>query len=515
MKKIVLSIIMAFSIMTAIHAQVVTWSVKPGAYSKIEPCWENLYFVYDGSNNVGVINGEGGIIVPLYASRITGFYGGLALVLKADVGQERILGILSSDGVYSKIEGTYYTIPYQEFFSEGLLTVLSQSGQAGYMNVNGVVVRSFNTTFVSPFSEGYAVVGENEEYSIIDKRFNVLSIMLGSVSQVYGGSNVYNGIATVWDGNGKFYSFDVNRGTCNKTSKPGTLDYDYMYCFSAISKRSANVPYEQPKRFMLSMSAILEDGKYGYADNNGKIILPCQMDFAENFYGEHAIVKTNGKYGLLSLHKTNETFFATPRAEIKYRRSAGKRLAHKFSIMVPSLWSAGNLVVRVKDESGMPIDVTNNDGMCEFRSDGGIGTKKYDVEIDGDGLKLWKGELAYNYKVESEPVIVHEPIDRPIGNFKPLTVTIKASNTQADKNNRCYVKATVSNPNADAITATVTIIGTNLLEAVSKRITVPAHGTKDISTYFIVKKAVSGQKVTVSTSAGGTASLTGLQLIPF
>ena len=233
-------------------------------------------------NTLGVINGDGSVIVTPEANRITGFYGGLALVLKTDGGQERILGILSTDGSYSKVDGTYFTIPYQEFFSEGLLTVTTPRGQAGYMNGNGVIVKNFNVSFISPFSEGYAVVGENEDYSIIDKRFNTLSIQLGTVSQVYGGSNVYKGVAVVWDGNGKFYNFDVNRGTSKKISEPNSLDYDYMYCFSSITKRPEKVPYENPQRSSVSLTVAEKGGKYGYV-SNGKPILPYQFEDAEDF----------------------------------------------------------------------------------------------------------------------------------------------------------------------------------------------------------------------------------------
>lgn len=513
MKRLSLLIAIALIVIMSMHAQIITWAVKPGIYSKIEPCWEDLYFVNKGSN-IGIINGDGRVVVSPEASRITGFYGGLALVLKSDGGKERILGILSVDGSYSKIDGIYYTIPYQEFFSEGLLTVTNPRGQASYMNANGVIVKSFNVSFISPFSEGYAVVGENENYSIVDKRFNTLSIQLGSVSQVYGGSNIYKGMAVIWDGNGKFYNFDVNRGTCTKTSKPSSLDYDYMYCFSCISKRSGNVPYEQPTRLPQGMAATSQGDKYGYV-NNEKTILPCQFDHAESFYGTHAIVETNGKYGLLSLHNTNTHFEAKVLSEIKYKKSSSKNLTHKFDIIVPPLWDLDNINVRVKDENGSLVNITKNGGTCEFKTDGASGTKKYKIEIDSEGLVLWNSEIAFNYIVEAEPIIVTEPTDRPMGHFKPFKVTLKAANTQADKNNRCYVIATIFNPNSEAITATVTIAGSNLLEAVSQKVTIQAYGSKDISTYFIVKKATSGQKVTVSTSAGGSATLDGLQLIPF
>lgn len=510
MKRFLLLIAIICTVMK-IQAQIITWAVKPGVYTKIEPCWGDMYFAYYG-NNVGVIEGDGRVIVKPEANRITGFYGGLALVLKSDGGQERILGILSTDGSYSKIDGTYFTIPYQEFFSEGLLTVKSPRGQTGYMNGNGVVVKSFNLPFISPFSEGYAVVGENEEYSIIDKRFNILNIQLGTISQVYGGSNVYKGKAIIWDGNRKFYNFDVNSGTCKKISEPSSLDYDYMYCFSCITNRSETVPYERTQRSPETLFVTEHGGKYGYI-NGDKVVLPYQFEQAENFHGNYAIVKVNGKYALLSLHNTSDEFVAKADSDIKYKKSSGKNLVHRFGITLPNLWSGDNLVVKVKDENGFPVNILNNEGSYEFKVDGGDGTKKYVVEIDGDGLKLWSGEIAYNYTVEEDPKVIEEGVR--FVRYKPLAITLKATNTQADKNNRCYVRATISNPNPDPITATVSMTGSNLLECVSQRVTIPAFGSKDVSTYFIVKKATSGQKVVVSTSAGGYAMLDGLQLIPF
>ncbi len=493
------------------HAQVITWAVKPGVYTKIEPCWGDMYFAYQ-NNTIGVINGDGRVIVAPEANRITGFYGGLALVLKSDGGQERILGILSTDGSYSKVDGTYFTIPYQEFFSEGLLTVTNPRGQAGYMNGNGVIVKNFNVSFISPFSEGYAVVGENEDYSIIDKRFNTLNIQLGTVSQVFGGSNVYKGVAVVWDGNGKFYNFEVNSGTSKRISEPNSLDYDYLYCFSSITKRSEIVPYEDSQRLSVSLQVREKDGKYGY-ETNGRTILPYQFEYAEDFHGNYAIVKAKGQYALLSLRNVNDGFDAKASSNIKYRKSAGKDLVHKFGISLPTVWDKEHVTVKLRDDDGVPVNISKNGSSYEFKANGGNGSKKFNVEIDDDGMILWQGEIVYNYTIEAEPIVIHD--DKEMGRYKTLTVSLKVTNSQADKNNRCYVKATISNPNPDAITTTVSMTGSNLLEAVSQRVTIPAYGSKDVSSYFTVKKATSGQKVTVSTTAGGMATLDGLQLIPF
>lgn len=510
MKRFFCLIAITVIVAVTVSAQIITWAVKPGLYSKIEPCWEDLYFVYNG-NNVGVIYGDGREIVTPNASRITGFYGGLALVLNSDGGKERVLGILSTDGSYSRIDGIYYTIPYQEFFSEGLLTVINSKNQACYMNTNGVVVKSFNVSFISPFSEGYAVVGEGKDYSIIDKRFNTLTIQLGTVSQVYGGSNIYKGVAVVWDGNGRFYNFDVNRGICTK-SKPIPIDYDYMYCFSSITGRSDIVPYTQPMRSSQTLPVSEQGNKYGYM-NTKNTILPCQFEQAENFYGDYAIVKAKGGYGILSLHNTTESFDAKVSSDVNYRKSASKELSHKFEIHVPSLWKSDDLIIRVKDENGVLMKINNNNSnYYEFKSDGAIGTKKFSVEINADDLCLWNGEITYNYTVEAEPKQMDDGT-----RLKPLTVSLQTTNNmKADRNNRCCLKATISNPNSTPITTKVMWSGSHMLIDSNTTVTIRANDKTVVDIYLKVSKAgTTKQSVTVSTNAGGSATLNGLQPIPF
>ena len=167
MKRILFLFAAIFSLALTAQAQVIGWSVKPGVYNKIEPYWNDMYLVKK-TGKTGIIKGDGSVVVPAVASRITGFYDGLAIALQTDGGNERILGILSDDGSYAQVDGTFYAIPYQEFFSEGLLTITTPRGQTGYMNGMGHVVKTFNASIVSPFSEGYAVVGEGKDYKLIE-----------------------------------------------------------------------------------------------------------------------------------------------------------------------------------------------------------------------------------------------------------------------------------------------------------------------------------------------------------
>ena len=523
--KRLLFVALVFTAVISVQAQVITWAVKPGIYTKIEPCWEDLYFVYNG-NRIGVINGDGTVIVAPDASRITGFYDGLALVLKSVGGQERILGILTVDGQYAEVGGNYYTIPNQEFFSEGFLTVMTQNGNAGYMNTNGTLVKEYNVSFVAPFSEGYAVVGEGGEsqnFGIVDKRFNNLQISLPSMSPLWNGTSVYKGIAIVWDGNGTIYEFNPQKGgTCtvlkDKTVK-GLLkscdynpDFDYLGGIAKLTGRPERVEYEQRARSSQTVAATAEGSKYGYV-KNGKTILPFQFEQAEDFHGKSAIVRSTGRDGLLCLNDVSDSFSAqAANPSISYRSSRSKNITHKFGVTLPRLWTVQNVEVKLKDENGMPVSVTNNGGSCEFLADGATETKKYIVEVEGEGLLLWSGEIAYKYAKESEPVIVSDGARK---NFTDLSVSLRIANSQADKNNLCCIKATIFNPNAASVTTKVLWYGSSLLEGSNKTVTIPANGKAVVDIYLKVLKAKAGETVTVMTNAGGKDTLSGLQLIPF
>ena len=57
--------------------------------------------------------------------------------------------------------------------------------------------------------------------------------------------------------------------------------------------------------------------------------------------------------------------------------------------------------------------------------------KKYSVEIESDGLKLWKGDIAYNYVMEKEPEVITVSNDgkRNGSNFKDLSVSLRIVST--------------------------------------------------------------------------------------
>ena len=516
-----LLLIAAACMAALVQAQVITWSVSPGTYTKIEPYWGDMFLVHNG-NKTGVINGDGFEVIEPQSGRITGFYDSVALVLKSSQGKERVVGILSADGSYTEVDGTYYTIENQDFFSEGYLTVQTASGSCGYMNTNGQLVKEYQVLFVSPFSEGYAVVGEggdSHNFSIIDSHFKEQQISLTSMSPLWNGTNVYEGVAIVWDGSGNIFEFRPRSGgPCTPVrdkvvkdilkKSDYNPDYDFLGSLAKLTNRPVNVSFDEPERPRTTLQASQKNGKFGYAKGQD-IILPYQFEQAESFHGNYAIVKTNGKYALLALHQDDGEFQAkATNAEIKYQKGSGRNLTHKFAVTLPTVWNTRDVTVRVKDAEGITADITNNGNSYEFKDDGGNDkeTRKYSVTLNSDGMLLWQGEITYSYSVEDVPP--------PPPAEKALSVVLKMVNKDADRNNRCYVNAVVSNPNATAVTATVSITGSNLLTAVKKTVTVPAHASTTVTTFFTLAKSVHRGKVSASTSKGGSASLD-VQLIPF
>lgn len=496
-------------------AQNISWVVKPGIYDRITPCGTKLYEVTSG-NRVGVIDDAGREIVPLECREITGFHEGYALALADEGGQRRVLGILSADGDYAYVgDGRYYTIERQEFVSEGFLTVRDGSGNAGYMNTRGVVEHIFrDANLVAPFCEGYAAVWIADDYHLLDRRFREVEIVLTTNSELEGGTNVYKGEAVVWAG-GKSYKYNVATGDCRKY-RCKNEDLDYLFCYSELTGRPQVVSHDVFNMPTSLVKPDMRNGKYGYS-RNGVSLLSCQLEKASEVYGEVAIVSLGGKTGMLRMLPYDGSFgVATSTPEFEYWKGEAKELKHSFSVTLPAGWQDADLDVRVTNGDGARVAVEGKDGVYTFSTQELTGQVAYQVEIGYEGLKLWDGQFSCNYTSKKRPVAVvddRRPDPVPVSQY-PLSVSVQMKNTMADKNGRCYVVATISNPNGKDVSTNVTFSGSELLNKSSHSVKVPAKGSLTVSTFFTVKKVAKGQSVTVTCSAGGRASLTNLTLRP-
>lgn len=482
-----------------ITAQSIVWQLKPTDYSDITRFGPNLYQVEKGGK-MGLIHSDGSEVIPVSYDRITDFYEGRALVIANDNGKERVLGYLSDKGIYTSFSSKYYTLAGQAFYSDGMLSVSDSNGKPGYLDENGTAVLGFDGSWtkIKPFTEGYASVFKKDKYSLIDKDGRPVRFIIG-VGAVYGGCNVNNGKALIWDENGKFYQYDVQTEKCSSAKKPSQTQFDYLYCFMSISNRGKQPPYYSFPSGKKGLMPVSAGSQFGYS-KNGKVILPAQFDKAGEFEDGVAIVKLKGKSGILRYVEDGSDFIVSvPKSHHEYFQ--GKRVDCSFSLQTPEVWKNKNLEVVVTDsESGEIISTTGDSNMYSFGIIPQTSSRLYNVSVASEGLQLWSGKASYTFKKKEE---------------QNLRVSLAVNSNKADENDKVYVYATITNPGSESVTATVSMSGSSSFNSISKTVTISAGASTQIGSYFKIQHTIKDQHVEVRTSKGGHASKTGLTLMGF
>ena len=477
-------------------AQNIVWQLKPTAYEQIERFGAGLYKVQQ-NGHIGLIRPDGTVVVPVEFDEIGKFHDHKALVLKNEAGRTLIGGYLNEQGDYLPFAKKYYTLTGQAFYSDGMLSVANEQNQVGYLNERGEEAFGFKGQFdrIKPFTEGHAAVFSKKKYALVDKQGHPQRFNIG-LGEVYGGTNVCNGKAIIWDTDGKFYTYDTNTGQCADTKKINEAVFDYLYCFSSLSGRTREVPYTTlPTTGRQGLSPTAgANGLYGY-QTAGRQILPCQFAAATPFIDDIAIVSLQGRKGLLRWTEGGKTFalsVATP--HITY--NAGTSAHCAFDLTVPEVWVGKTLEVAVTDAATQAVvdgQLSQNKYSFSLKPKGD--SKSIHVAVRSEGLELWSGETTYTFK-RIDP---------------DLRVSISIDSDIANKENQIPVTATISNPGEEAVTATVHMTGSASFTEKHTTVTVPAGGSVQVHSYFHVTKDVSGQSVHVSTTKGGSASRSNLK----
>ena len=479
-------------------AQTVMWQMAPRNYDTVSRIGKDLFKVEKGGK-YGLVNADGTVVLDTKADDMTSLYSGRALVMQRENGKNVVLGVLSSYGDYHGFAKKYYTIVGQEFYSDGLLTVADERGRVGYIDDEGNAVLGFDGRFdnIKPFTEGYAAVFKNEAYSLINKR-GVEADMIIGVGEVYGGTNVCNGIAYIWDTDGNMFTFDVRTGRCEKAREPSNNQPDFLYCYQGISGRGAEPSFAEMKYAgAKGAEPYVKDGLYGYT--GAGFLLPPQFSSATPFVDGLAVVGMNGHIGILRYLETEQPFaLYVPDETIRYHR--GNSVACPFGLQIPDAVRGSAIKVTVKNSSNSDIPVTDKgEGKYSFDVMPDDGAMDFVVGVTAAGLNLWEGKASYIFKKH----------------IMPLTARINVAGHKADATDKIAVTATVTNPNDEPVTAEVRITGSNCLVPKSATVTVPAKGNRQLTTVFVVKEKTIGQHATVSTTKGGSASTGNLTLESF
>lgn len=434
-RKVILALMSALYSFSVV-AQTVVWQMKPSNYSEITRMGHDLYKVVK-NGKIGIIHANGSVAAEPENDAIGLFYEHKSLLTLSDGHGERVSGCLTDDGRYYKFATKYYTLNGQKFFSDNVLSVSDENGRLGYVDGMGNAVIGFDGKYdrIKPFTEGYAAVFKNKKYHLINKDGTPAEFIFNGIAEVNGGTNVINGLAYLWDTDGKFYAYDTsNRGACKKVNIPGgKLSFDYLYRIVSISKKTKEVPFvAMDQQGLKGIRPVSDSGIFGYVSGDN-VVLPNQLSDAVQFEDGFAVVSLNGKKGILR-YVDGESFKSSiPKSHADFYK--GNTVSCSFILSVPSVWQTTNVDVKLTDNStGASVPVRNASDNYTFSvSPSSTCQKSYTLTVRGDDLRLYESPLTYSFR---EKEIVKKVIEKK-ANPTPVSKNVKLCPTCHLPFNKC------------------------------------------------------------------------------
>ena len=258
----------------------------------------------------GYIDKTGKIIVDIQYDDANNFYNGIACVKK--------------DGKWGYIDKTGNIIidfKYDEagdFSEEGLAPVKNENFKWGYIDTNGKTVIDFQYAEADEFNEGIAQVkNDYQEYLYIDTNGNSIND-----STYKEGSICSDGLIGVAKDEKHWGYIDKSGNT--------VIDYKYLEVSSfkdgvalvndngnsIIIDKSGNTKLTGTNEYYIKsnysqglagIQSKMTNGKFGFINENGKIVIECEYDYYNDFSeGLSAVrVGSKGKYGFIDKNGNN------------------------------------------------------------------------------------------------------------------------------------------------------------------------------------------------------------------
>ena len=407
------------------YAQTAKWCIKP-EYSEITLFGEDLFKCVDRAGKVQLIDRNGKeLLQSVNADAVTNFSDGYALVLKG----KKILGLFAEQGhQFTAVSGEYYTTEYP-FFSERLLAVADSKGKMGYLDTRGNLAIQCKFVEAHPFMQGWASVEKKakEVWYITPQGKEMRPDGFHGGKLTKGSSFNENGEAVV--ANYQDYAVIKTNMQVKKkiayTSDLPVRPCDYAYSEDAKEcEESTGYAWEEDMR----IEVYSDNGSYGYRlkNENDRIVLPAQFGEAKPFYSQHAIVKKDGKCGVLELLEGNVVANWPKESFRVYPDGKCNRL--HFELEVPSSLESGKIELGLDEGNG--TYKKNVPLMYDLEPDSYRGTNQCLIRGKAvyDGLLLW--EDSKKYEVNEITIDIKTPF---------------ATSKYADENSNQTVKTVVTN----------------------------------------------------------------------
>ncbi len=278
------------------------------------------------------------------------------------------------------------------FVRNDLIWVVDQNANFGLINLHGDMVLAPKYTYMGKFQGNKALVynGENYQYGIINDEGKEISL---------GGKTwgVIDGREYV-DGNDQVifkepyclndHSNDKLLSVWGKNGKWGFVDND--------RKLVVDYEYDEVKRFSDGLAAVRKLNKWGFIDETGKLVIDCQYYSAESFNNGLAVVtRVDGLYrasdnsDVIIIDKNNNPVLVFKN---KVLRSASER-----AVLVSNFYGGQVLLYDLQDHEKREISSkyvvpktrtkVNSHGFKVFD------TFKLDIMVDGE---------KYSYSIDSQ-----------------------------------------------------------------------------------------------------------------
>lgn len=482
-----------------VYSQSVEWLITP-QYSSIEYLGPEMFKVTTQGKE-GIVTIEGKPILKPEYDFISDFYEGKSIF--GNVGTNRILlgGYVTEEGDVVYASGKYYLSEDYPFYSEGFLPVKDSRGFNGYLDEQCEPVFPFTKDEVRPFSGGCAAVGNGDNFHWLTDSGDKIFLRLDNGGIAFGGTNFYDGKAYLWDEEGNFFILNDD----GKMSRIPSRDLYVDYLHRADTGLDEEVIYQKYlPEFDETWEPTEKNGKYSYLNSSGELLVPYQYESVGRFSDGIAKAESNGKWGLLKIVEDKESFSTKP-SKTRFIFSPGTACECEFQLSVPEKWRTVPVSVLVKEaESGKQLDLKeniNNSYTFFYSPIKNKEKKRFLIDVYTDDTRLWTGEEVYDFEERVK-----------------LKTSLRIVNVDADSNNRCVVTAIISNPSSIAVTTTVNLKGggsKSVFDNRTVKLTIPPHGSKTVSSSFLVKKVELDGWCSVTTSDGSSSNKSGFELKPF
>lgn len=305
--------------------------VIPCQYKMALPFSEDLAAVKDKKTDKwGYINKKGEIVIPFQYRYPRSFTEGYAFVEK----EENKWSYIDTKGKNIIPWDDYFT--GYNFFVNGLAQIKS-GGKYGFINYNGKIVIPCIFDHASYFYGKYAVVEKDKNYGVINREgkyvINPTYSWISSIvdSYVFVKNNNLNGVVDI---SGKQiipceYSSIIKYAGDNifivRTADKNGLNQKFGFKH-ANGQDVTKYEYDEAYGFKLGLASVKKDGKWGFINKEGDVVIPFDYDDSRDFEDDGmAFVMLGGLWASIDTNGNILTPFGDNIQAYKYRAEVKKK----------------------------------------------------------------------------------------------------------------------------------------------------------------------------------------------